>query len=424
MRLPAFLRRPFESHGIARALRHRDFALFAAGAFVSTMGMWVQQVAIGWLTWELTHSGAWLGIIALSNSLPSLILVPFAGAIGDRVDRLKLYRVTQTLAILFTTILAAVTLLDWITIEFLLAYTLVVGVNATLSMPARMSLTPGLVPHQDLSAAIALNSVFFSIAGFAGPALAGLFIAKLGVGYAFAFNAASYLPFYTVLWFIRLRTHEHRPGAGLIADMAEGIRFVFRHPGIGPILLLTGIASVLIRPLPDILPGFADAVFGRGPEGLATLMAAYGLGGILGALWLAQRGRTEGATAIYFLAVAAAALFTLAFASTDHYAIALAVIVVLGAFRGITTNASQILIQNAVAGPLRARVMSIYSLTFRSGPALGAMLMGGLSTLVGFQLPFQVGALLTLIGLVWFARRRRALAIILEAPLERDAGGA
>ena len=80
MRLPAFLRRPFESHDIARALRHRDFALFAVGALISTMGMWVQQVAIGWLTWELTHSGAWLGIIALSNSLPSLILVPFAGA--------------------------------------------------------------------------------------------------------------------------------------------------------------------------------------------------------------------------------------------------------------------------------------------------------------------------------------------------------
>jgi MFS family permease len=402
----------FGTQGFARALRHRDFMWFSMTSWVSTTGMWMQRVGVGWLTWELTHSGVWLGIMAAANALPGIVLLPFTGAFADRIDRLKLMRVTQSINFIANSLLAALTLTDHISVEIMFAITLLSGVVQTFNMPARMTIAPSLVPLQDLPAAISVNSFQFTTAMFIGPALAGFLIAHGGVGLAFVANAASYLPFYVILYVITLADRPMRPQAdtGIIADVVDGIKYVANHPGIGPILTATLLLSILVRPLSDLVPGFVDEVFREGPAELGLVLSAYGCGGMVGSFWMGNRGRLQGSARIFVVFSFILTTFTVAFASIDVILPAIAIMAVLGASNSISNNAAQSLIQAAVAPSHRGRVISLYSLNGRAGPALGALIMGYLSHILGLQIPTAGAAVIGIGVVLYVARARRKIA--------------
>src|SRR5687768_11922600 len=103
--------------GMGRAFRHRDFTWYTLTSWLSTIGMWMQRIGTGWLTWELTHSGLWLGLIVAAQALPAVFLIPFTGAFAERINRLKLMRVTQGLTIVSNSVLAALTVLGFTTVE-------------------------------------------------------------------------------------------------------------------------------------------------------------------------------------------------------------------------------------------------------------------------------------------------------------------
>ena len=404
--------------GIFRALRHRDYAVFSAGSWVSAVGMWVQRVGIGVLTWDLTHSPAWLGGIALAQAIPSLVLVPFAGAVADRTDRVRMLRATQIFSALVGGVLAWMVISGAITIYWLAALVIVLGVANTIGLPARMTIAPTLVPREDLSAALATNSVLFHSTAFIGPAIGGVLIAQAGIGSAFVVNAASYLVMWASLFAVTPLRQEHKAGGGgLMSDVLEGIHYTAAHRGIGPVLLLTVFIAFLGRPVVELLPGFVDVVFGRDSveEGVATLFSAFGLGGILASLWLANRGRIEGMTAIFLVSSLLIAATTVAFALAPHYAVAVVMMAVIGASGTVGQSGAQILVQNAVDGSMRARVLSLYTLNYRAAPALGALLMGGLSALLGLQTPVVLGACLCAAATLWLMRRRHELRDMLEA---------
>jgi len=408
---------PFRGQGLARAFQHRDFSVFITGHWVSAVGLWVQRVAVGWLTWELTHSGAWLGGVALAQALPSMLFLPLSSTIVDRVDRLRLLRITQLASFSISGGLAVLVFADLMTIHLLLAAVLLFGVVAAFSMPAGQTVVPNLVPKKDLSAAIAVGTFAFSSSTFIGPAIAGLLIVKAGIGWAFVFNAFSFLVQYAAIRLIRNFRHEHRSGnkKSILDDMFDGLRYTAKHGGIMPLLILSVTLSFLARPLQDLLPGFADVIFKTGPEGLATLFAAFGIGGLAGALWIANRNRTEGITAIFLYGSILAAALTIVVALTRSFQVAVVAMAFLGMIMSAASNAAQIGIQNIVAGEMRGRVMGLYTLNYRAAPALGAMLMGGLSTLFGLQVPVATGGALCLIAFVIALTRRRAIAASIEA---------
>jgi MFS family permease len=404
------------TQGLARALKHRDFALFSLTGWFSTTGMWMQRVGIGWLTWELTHSGAWLGIMAMANALPGLFLLPLTGAFAERIDPLKLMRVTQVLNLVANTTLAVITLTGHVSVEAMLAITLSTGIVQTFNMPARMTIAPTLVPRNDLPAAISLNSFLFTSAMFIGPAAAGFLIDHGGVGLAFVANACSYLPFYVVLYLIRLPGRVPRVGAktSLWADAVDGVRYAVRHPGIGPVLLVTVMVSILVRPLSDLVPGFVDEVFKAGPAELGMALSAYGFGGMAGSLWMANRGRIEGTTRVFVVAGLILTAGTALFASLTWFLPAICLMPILGFTNSASNNAAQTLIQGSVAPSHRARVVSLYSLNGRGGPAFGALAMGYLSHVFGLQWPLGVAAVCGVGVVLWAARRRRAIVAASE----------
>jgi len=402
----------FATQGFARALRHRDFMWFSMTSWISTTGMWMQRVGVGWLTWELTHSGAWLGIMAAANAVPGLILLPFTGAYADRIDRLKLMRITQSINFIANAALAVLTLTDHISVEIMLAITLLSGVVQTFNMPVRMTIAPSLVPLHDLPAAISVNSFQFTTAMFLGPALAGFLIAHGGVGLAFVANAVSYLPFFFILYVITLADRPPRPQveSGIIADVVDGIKYAANHPGIGPVLIVTLVLSILVRPLSDLVPGFIDEVFREGPAELGLVLSAYGCGGMVGSFWMGNRGRLQGSTRIFVLFSFLLTTMTVVFASIDMILPAIAIMAVLGASNSISNNAAQTLIQASVAPSHRGRVISLYSLNGRAGPALGALIIGYLSHILGLQIPTAGAAIIGIGVVLYVARGRRKIA--------------
>ncbi|MFB3150914.1 MAG: MFS transporter [Alphaproteobacteria bacterium] len=402
--------------GVRRALRHRNHFLFSAGMAPSLITLWMQRLAVGWLTWELTHSPAWLGIIAFADLFPAVVLSPIAGALIDRVDPMRPMILSQAVFLVQAFILAVLSFAGLLTIESLLALAIVLGLTHPFNTASRHTILPSLVPREDLSAAIAINSSLYNVARFIGPAAAGAVIVTGGVTWAFACNVLGYLVFLLALFRMDVAPPERRPRSEttLFGEVAEGWRYTVAHPGIRPVLVLLVITAVVSRPVVDLLPGFAGDVFHRGAGGLAWLTAAMGLGAMLGALWLALRGVLAGLTTITVSAVLVLALALGAFTAMDHFFLALPFLAISGFAMVVNGIGSQTLIQSSVAPAMRGRVMSLYTLIYRGMPALGAVVMGWLAEGLGLPATLGGGAVLCLIAWGWAARRKRGMAVALE----------
>lgn len=406
---------------IRRALGNPSYGIYTFGSAFSLIGTWMQRVAVGWLAWELTESGAWLGILAFADLFPTVLIGPLAGALADRRNRLTVVRLSQVLGCLQAVTLFALTAAGAITIEILLALTLFLGVVVAVNQPARLALIPHLVPQEDLPAAVAINSIIFNAARLLGPAAAGALIVTSGVAGAFAANAITFLIFIVALGRVRATETPRRSGqsrAPLFGDVASGFRYAAGHPGIAPALLLLAAVCLGVRPFVELLPGFAGEVFRAGAPGLALMTSTVGLGAVLGGLWLARRPGRDGLTGVLLWSAFLLAAAILVFAASDSLWLALPALLVTGICMVAQGVGTQTLLQLAVDPAMRGRVMSLYGLILRGGPALGALAMGTASEQVGLAWPLAVGALLTLLvwALLW--HRRRGLA----AGLEGEAG--
>jgi predicted MFS family arabinose efflux permease len=405
---------------IPRTLAHRDFGVYVAGNSVSLIGTWMQRIGVGWLAWELSHSGAVLGLVAFADLFPGVLIGPFGGALADRVDRLRVIKVAQSLIMLQALALFALTATGAITVPLLLALVLFQGAVIGFNQPARLALIPSLVPRSDLATAVAINSIVFNTARFVGPALAGLAIVALDISAVFALNALSFLAFLFALSRLRLPPAiVSEAPSSMLGAVADGLRHALRHPGIGPILLLQAALALCARPFVELLPGFAADVFGRGAAGLAVLSSMIGIGAIAGGLWLAPD--QSGLTGVVLGSSVLTALTVLGFALCPWFWPAVACVALSGVAMVVAGAGTQTVLQAAVDEGMRGRVLSLFGLIFRGGPALGALVVGAASEAFGLQTPLAVGALLGLLAAVFLWRRREAVGRHLRAPLPASA---
>lgn len=406
---------------IVAAFGQRNFRLYVSGNSVSLVGLWIQRIAVGWLTWELTRSGAWLGAVAFADLCPSLIVGPLGGVIADRANRLTVMRIAQTLSMIQAAVLGVLAALGWITVELLLVLVLLNGIVVGFNQPARLALVSSLVPREHLSTAVAVNSVVFNLARFIGPAIAGALIITVGVASAFWVNALSYLAFLTALSRIRIE-QAHLPASSqekrsVTADVVEGLRYLMDHGAIGPLLLMSTVAAVGVRCYVELLPGFAAEVFGRGAGGLAALGSAIGVGAVAGGLWLAQRGGMKDLARLALLNSLYMMLAVFAFASTATFWFGILCAGLSGVFMAISGVATQTIVQLAVDPRVRGRVLSLYGIIVRAGPATGALLFGLASEIAGLRLPLIAGTASCM--LVWLIvwRGRSRIETALEEPV-------
>jgi MFS family permease len=401
---------------VALLVRNANFGIYSAGSSVSLIGMWMQRIAIGWLTWQLTESGLWLGIVAFADFFPVVLIGPIAGTAADRWDRLKVVKISQAISLVQATVLWALTVTGHINVGLLVGLTAFQGMVVAFNQPARLAMVPSLVPQADMAGAVAINSIVFNIARFIGPIFAGLAIVWSGVAAAFAINAITYIVFLIALARIRMAPTVRESGqrTSMGADLVAGVRYTATHPGISALLLLLIAVGIGGRPMNELLPGFADDVYKSGAFGLSILASAIGGGAILGGLWLSQRASSSGLTTIALRSPMVGALATMAAISTDRLWLAVPAVVVFGFCMSTAGIAIQTLVQLASDRSMRGRVMGVYGLIFRGAPSVGALSAGLASAHFGLRLPVFFGALLVIAVGVWTYLSRDRITAALE----------
>ena len=392
------------------ALSERNYRTFSVGNILSHNGTWAQRTAVLWFTWEMTRSGFWLGLITVAELLPVLIIGPVAGAIADRVNLLNMMKIIQVLAFVQSAALAALTFAGVMTPELLFLMVLAHGIILSFNQPARLAMLPHLVRRENLSAAFGINSMIFNSARATGPMISGVLIGGWGIALAFVFNALSYVWFIGSLLLLRLsnpRSAKARtPICEVPREVIEGIRYAIDHVGIARMLIVLSVFSILGRSYMELLAGFAGEVFGLGAQGYALMVSMTGIGAMIGGFWLAQRGQVSGLVSRVVLALLLFSLALIGFAATNLFAFALFCLLITGFAVIVVGVGEQTLLQNAVDPAMRGRVMSLYGMISRGAPAIGAIIMGSLAEIGGFQAPFVIGAILLLV-LWWWARKQQ-----------------
>lgn len=367
--------------GVMSIPAFRDYQI---GNLIHTVGFWMQRIAVGWTTWQLTGSEAWLGAVAFAELFPSILTALWGGQLADRHSsmRVLMWATLGVAGVSFA--LAAFWLVGALTPGAIVVLMVVHGGLAGLALPARLGMASWLAPPPLLPAALAVNSTGFNLARFVGPAIAAGMIAAGWLTAVYLVSALTMLAFAWSLW--RLRGVP-RQGAGRPAlppaTTWEVFRAVAATPVVAGVIALQFAQGLLIRPASELFPAFAEEAFGRGAGGLGALNAALGLGAIVGALLLGASAGPRAALRHILTHSLVFGVSLLAFVSTGSFAVALAILVVHGASMSASNIAALAFVQLQTPQERLGRVLSLYTIVFRVSPAVGAVLFGLLAEAVG-----------------------------------------
>jgi MFS family permease len=405
-----------------RALRHRNFRLFFIGQGLSNMGTWLQQVAMGWLTYRLSGSAWLLGVVAFAANAGVLVLGTWAGVLADRVHRRRALYLTQSLMLLQAVVLATLTALGHIQVWHLIVLALFLGVVSAFDIPLRQSLYVYLIEDRaDLPNAIALNSFLVNAARVVGPALAGLLLAVASEAVCFALNALSFAA--VIVAVARMRfPREPGPAArieGWWSSWLEGFRYASRHPPARALLVLVAALAWTITPYSSLMPIYAKDVYGGGPHTLGFLLAAAGGGALASTAYLAGRESIRGLIRVIALAAAACGAAVAGFAYLTIFPLALALMVVTGAGVILAAASSNTILQTIVDDRLRGRLAGFYTLAFLGVSPLGNLAAGALAARFGAPLTFAMNGAIAMLAAAWFWHQRPAIRAALRPDYER-----
>jgi predicted MFS family arabinose efflux permease len=397
---PSRLRQTFS------ALHYRDFRLLWFGAFTSTTGTFMQTLAQAWLVYSMTNSAFLLGVDGFLSTGPMLLFSLFGGVIADRVARRKIMLASQYLQMAFALILAFLIYIHQVKVWHIFVMSFLTGSTQSFSGPAYASLLPLLVKREDVPNAIAMNSMQFNLARMLGPALGGLVFALWGAAACFTINGLSFIAVIIALYVIRIPpVHEQSRPTGMVDEMKEGFRFVTKRPSLLLLTFLAFAGTFLGMPLFTMLPVVAKKTFGLGAQGLSLLQADYGVGSIVGAIFVAWSGYALNKGKIALLMQLLFALCLTFFGLSTNLVSSLIIAFVAGACIVGVISLYSSLVQLMISDAMRGRVMSIFMLAFRGGMPLGNLVAGYVAQQWSISVALAVnGAVLAVVALIFIVR--------------------
>jgi MFS family permease len=413
-----------------RALRHRNFLLYFFGQIISLTGSWIQLVAQSWLVYRMTDSAVMLGLVTFAGQTPGFFLAPLGGALADRLDRRRVLLVTQTCAMLLAFGLGLLTLVGAVEVWHVFVFAALLGIVNAFDLPSRQALIVEMVGQEDLMNAVTINSSAVNIARLAGPALAGVLVAALGVGWCFVANGLSFCAVIGSLLLMRAAA-ARRPDAArrtLVEHILEGFRFVGGASPVRALIILFGLVTLLGMPYAVLMPIFADRVLGGGPAGQGILMTAAGVGALVGTLCLMTRRETRRLANWTAGSAASFGLSLILFSLSGSFWLSAALLVPVGFSMMLVLATTNTIIQALTPDALRGRVMAAYTMAFLCASPVGALLAGWVSGQLGAQATVALGgvgcvAAAALFGLRLPALRDSARCLIsLGVLTEPDAG--
>ncbi len=408
--------RPSRLPHALRSLRRRDLRLFFAGQTVSLAGTWMQSVAQGWLVWRLTRSAGMLGLVNFLGAVPVFLFGVWAGSIADRHARRRVVLATQSNAIAQATLLAILTLTGRVLPWHVLVLAAMLGMTYAFEIPARQALLADLA-GEDMPNAIALNSSIVNAARVAGPALAGVVVAAVGEGWAFALNAASFAGTYYALLVMRPPPQPRATG-GRRAHVLEGLAYAGRTAHVRALLALLAVSSLLAMPYQAILPMFSSEVLGGGARLYGVLLACAGAGALVGAIGLLLRTGLRGLGRRVAIGATLLGAGVLGLAGSRTPGLAAAALAVTG-FGFITQMAGTMTLLQGLAPPdMRGRVMGLFSTLFVGVTPFGSLAFGVAAGRFGAPLTLAAGGALTLLasGAFHLALPRLRRIVLAEHP--------
>ncbi|HWM35021.1 MAG TPA: MFS transporter, partial [Pseudolysinimonas sp.] len=376
-----------------RSFAVRNYRLWFAGAIVSNVGTWMQRIAQDWLVLtELTDDDATaVGITMALQFGPQLLLLPVTGLAADRIDRRRLLILTQIAMAVLGFGLAALTLTGVATLWMVYALALGLGVAAAFDAPARQAFVSELVPTSHLSNAVALNSASFNGARLIGPAVAGLLIAAVGVGWVFLINAVTFgavLLSLALLHSDQFTTFDRPPRKR--GQLLEGFRYVRGRPDIVLVLTMIAVLGTIGFNFPIFISAMARIEFGEGAGEFGVLSSVIAIGSVTGALLSARRERARLRT-LTLASLGFGVSIGLAALAPNHLLFGAALVLV--GFAGLTAmTTANGYVQTTTVPEMRGRVMALYIAIFMGGTPVGAPLVGWVADTLGPRWALGMGA--------------------------------
>jgi MFS family permease len=389
-----------------RALKHRNFQLFFAGQLVSLIGTWMQSTAQLWLVYRMTNSPALLGIFGFASQIPILFLASVGGYVGDRYNRHRGVIWTQTVAMILSFVLAALTRLGVVRVWEIVLIAFFAGIVNAFDVPIRQAFLVQMVGKEDLPNAIALNSSIFNGARVVGPAIAGFAIGWFGEGWCFFLNGISFLAVIIALLMMRLEKFEPRAHKGSpLQNFVQGFRFAMSDRPIRSALLLVSLMSMLGLQYSVFMPIFARDILHGGPSRLGLLMSFAGVGAVIGALHFAARTDYKGLVEWIAATSTTCAVGLILFSQSRVFWLSAVMLLVIGFSATSQLAATNMIVQNRVPDELRGRLMAVYATMFMGVQPLGALIAGNVAKRIGAPHALTAFGAVCLLGSLFYVFR-------------------
>ena len=393
------------------AFRYREYQLFWLAAAFSNIGMWSLIYATLWLMHALTDRPLMVGLVATSTAAPILLFSMWGGVVADRVNRLKLLRVTRAmfsaLALLMGFLIATDVIQPW----QILAISVVKGIMLSFDGPARSAMVPALVPREQLASAVALYSLVFGAAAILGPAILAPLVSLWGLEGVYFLIGAAYAFTVGTLLLMDTRGHraEKRP-ATILRGVMDGLQHIRLRPVIAAVIILGSIVAIFGHAYHSLLPAFADKVLAGEIDTYSNLLLSAGIGGLAATMTIVILGDRVQPARFFVVAGICSGLGILMLSRLDWFPGAAITIGLISGFHVVFQTTSTTLALSLAADEFRGRVMSIHQLSW-GATALGGLLMGGLAEWQGVAAAIGFGGLVVTVAsvVVGVAGLRRVL---------------
>lgn len=388
----------------------RDVLLFLGAAAISNGGNWMQLIAVQALMFDLTGSGAWLGLYAVVLLVPAMLLTPYAGVLADRHSRRAILATTQV-----TQMAAAFALWGMLTADVATPWSVLVigginGIATGFQTASWQSFMPSLVEPALLARAIRANSVQYTVARLLGPVAGAVALAVGGVGAAILANALSFGVVLLMLVVVVPRPLQPQARRRVSDSVREGFAYVWTRPGLRLAALLAFVMSACGQSLQHIASAISERIYGEGGEGSAGLLVPFGVGAMVSSACLLTFGRWWRESWQMLVAASMVLVGVALLALSDRYAVGQAAYLVLGAAQVQTAVCLNTVLQHGAVDAFRGRVMSVYLLGVLGGIPLGSQAIGLVGDHLGYRLALGADATIVIAVLVWMvtdARWRR-----------------
>ncbi|MBV9959053.1 MAG: MFS transporter [Acidobacteria bacterium] len=383
-----------------RALSHRNFRVFWAGAFLSNVGTWMQAVAQGWLVLKLTDSPFWLGVDGFMATAPGLLLTLAGGVFADLVDRRRLLLFTQVGAMSCAFVLAILIVLNVVHVWMILLISFGTGCCFALAGPSYQAITIDLVGREDLANAISLNSAQFQLSRLIGPVSAGVALSAFGLAGCFLFNGLSYFAVIAALLMVHIPPASHAAAhavtdrRALWHDLTEGFRYVLGRPRVSILLLICSVTTLFGAPYLSLMPYFARDILHMGEKGLALMMGMSGGGAFCGAVVLAYLGNFRRKGRAVLLGGFVFSICLIGFSFSTDVRVSLGFIFGMGFSVVFTVAVTNTLLQQLVTDEMRGRVMSMFILSFIGAMPIGNLIAGAAASRFGVPHTLATGGII------------------------------